>query len=218
VLVTAHSGAPDGEQVRLWDLASQRSVCVLPHQSAEPAGADGTVRLFCIAERRETKRLVAGGPGIQAIAFSPDGTLVGVGGDDGVIHIFSVADGAEITRMGPQWRHPAVMGVGFFREGSRVAILTPDALSIRETERHTVLRSVSLGGEGRCLALSRDGRVAVGLHGGSVLIYAPNEDERSFCHLGCGEVCSVAFSGDNRELVAASCDGSVHLLDLEGKR
>ena len=109
--------SPDGKSVaaagydghlRIWDSASgkmQLDVTAQPPPAAEHAG-------------RLPPTIVS------ALAFSPDGKLIAVGGADGVIHLFQTADGKFVRSM--PGHTSAVAGLAFHPGGALLASASKD--------------------------------------------------------------------------------------------
>ncbi|HET8682362.1 MAG TPA: hypothetical protein VFM54_10880 [Micromonosporaceae bacterium] len=63
------------------------------------AGGDGAVRLWDLAERPRVGRPLAGHTyPVQAVAFSPDGTLLASAGSDGTVRLWDPATGLSVGR------------------------------------------------------------------------------------------------------------------------
>jgi WD40 repeat protein len=111
----------DDKTVQLWDVATAKPTTKLEAHtdwilslafSADgkllaSGGYDGTVRLWDVAGGKKLVDITAHPPPpantppppanvVQALAFSPDGKLLAVGGGDSQIHLFSVPDGKYV--------------------------------------------------------------------------------------------------------------------------
>jgi len=62
------------------------------------AGADGVVRLWDIARRRELRRFAGHSGGVQSVAFTPDGRSALSAGDDNTVRLWDVESGHELRR------------------------------------------------------------------------------------------------------------------------
>jgi WD40 repeat protein len=100
------SGGYDGI-VRLWDVASGKKLLDIPARPPTPATPPG------------------GPPNVVwALAFSPDGKLLAVGGSDGPIHLVNTADG-KIVRSMPG-HTSAVTSLAFHPGGALLASASKD--------------------------------------------------------------------------------------------
>jgi WD40 repeat protein len=101
------SGSADGT-ARLWDVEGRREVrsrnfrawvrCVAlsPDGQTAAVAAGKFVHLWGLGgDRRAPRRLAGHSDRVEAVAFHPDGALVGSGGRDGAVRLWDVAGGAE---------------------------------------------------------------------------------------------------------------------------
>src|SRR5262249_47395504 len=134
--------APDGRtvaiagftsrSVHLWDVSAKCERATLPHESAvsaialSPDGvllasacADGTVRLWDVAQRREVTVFRGPAQEVRCVAFSPDGLTVAAGGFDASVRLWDVpAQSAVATFEG----HKApVFDLAFSPDGKTLA-------------------------------------------------------------------------------------------------
>src|SRR5207244_6262976 len=73
-------------------------------------------------------------------AFSPDGTRLVGGGDDGSVYVWDASDGALLHRM--QGHQGAVNSVAFSPEGSRLASAGGSELLVWEVQRGAGVRTL----------------------------------------------------------------------------
>ena len=102
--------ACDGDRARVFDAATGAEISRLDHdgrwtrwRSARtapgwPPAAATSARVFDAATGAEISRLDHERQ-VRAVAFSPDGTRVATGSDDGSARVFDAATGAEISRL-----------------------------------------------------------------------------------------------------------------------
>lgn len=150
------------------------------------------------------------GSPVNAVAFSPDGTLLATGSEDGSARLIRTADGSEVMRVAHAAR---VNTVAFSRDSSLLAtassdgsarlIKTKDGGEVMRVAYDVVVDSVALSPDGILVAIaSRDGIARlVNLKGGNEVARIHHD----------GWVTAVAFSPDGTLLATASSDGSARL-------
>lgn len=66
---------------------------------------------------------------VNALAFSPDGTLLVTGANDGILRLFEVETGALIAEL-PQWHTRAIRDVAFSPDGTRLFSTGADGITM----------------------------------------------------------------------------------------
>jgi WD40 repeat protein len=144
----------------------------------------------------------------EAIAFSPDGKLLAVGGGmDELLRVWDVATGTLLHRFGKRTDH----GLTFSPDGKTLAAWCDDR-AVRLWDMATGKEQAALRTTfGLCLAFAPDGKVlAVGGLDGVVLW---DVAERKELHqLPGGRIWALAFAPDGRTLAVNS--GSIQLWDV----
>jgi WD40 repeat protein len=108
---------------------------------------------------------------VVAVAFSPDGTRVATGSDDGAARVFEAGSGVEVCRLahdGP------VVAVAFSPDGTRVATGSHDGAAwVFEAGSGAEVCRLAHDGPVVAVAFSPDGtRVATGSHDGAARVWA----------------------------------------------
>jgi len=124
-----------GEQIRRYDdlTAPVRAVALHPQGTFLAAGGgniqispqrplDNRVYVWSVNGTTQTPRFVLAGhtSPVQALAFSPDGSLLASAGDDQQIILWNMADGTEVRRMTGQHTN-GILSLAFSPDGSRLA-------------------------------------------------------------------------------------------------
>jgi WD40 repeat protein len=186
-------------------------------------GADGTVRLWDVADRRPVGKPLTGHTGaVESVAFSRDGKILASGNTDGTVRLWDVATGQQIRRILAS-RGYAVNSVAFSPNGATVASGGADG-TVRLWDvatGHQVRRIlVSRGYEIYSVAFSPDGKIlASGGADGTVRLWNVATGHQIGQPLGhTQEIHSVVFSPDGKILASGggsrSGAGTVRLWDV----
>jgi WD40 repeat protein len=193
--------AVGGTSVQLWDSSKRTLLAVSPlpskvyvnatafgHGVIAVALANGKVSLLdsgTLAPRTASFPVISGAGAAESVAFSPDGTLLATGADDGSVRLYDVADPAHPRRLATvHGSGNAVYTVAFSPNGSLVAAASVD----------NVVRLWKVTGSGTSSA----GLASAGRSLGDMASYA----------------IGLAFSPDSKTLAVGSADKTVHLWDV----
>ncbi|CAE6368616.1 unnamed protein product [Rhizoctonia solani] len=171
-----------------------------------------------LMDRRETAALATWNiySQVLSVAYSPDGSRVAVGCDDGTVSIRNAYDGTLLV--GPLQGHTDyVRSVGFSGDGRIIASGSDDgtirvwdvrsgALVVGPLEAHTDwVRSVSFSPDStRVVSGSRDKTIRIWSAADGKLILGPLQGHT-------GSVLSVTFSPDGTLIASASADNTIRL-------
>ncbi len=89
------------------------------------ASADGTVRLWDLAQSRERQRLTGHVGHVRALAVSPDGNAIAGASDDGAIIVWRIEDGREIARFNGPSQTPRDIA---FHDAATVTVVGDDSM------------------------------------------------------------------------------------------
>jgi RNA polymerase sigma factor (sigma-70 family) len=210
----ASGGALDDGSLFLWDAATGKAPALLTKvkgrvvTTASGPGKDGRLS-------KPHHRLLLGE--IRSLAFSPDGTLLVCGGDEGdpAVRVFDVVAGKQIRQLGD--RRNAADGLAFARDGRTVYVGVGG--SVRHFEVATGKELGPAGGHGQYISqvrLAPDGRVAATAGGDRTVrlwdVQTGKELKRLEGHEG-GVRC-VAFAPDGRLLASGGDDRTVRLWEV----
>jgi WD40 repeat protein len=141
------------------------------HLLASAAEADETVRLWEVATGTELRKLAGhtGGPfgGVLGVAFSPNGTLLASGGNDGTVRLWEVATGTKVRKL--TGHTGGVICVAFSPDGRLLASASGD-----KTVR---LWEVATGNKVRTLTGHTEGVNGVAFSPDGALLASGGKDE-----------------------------------------
>jgi WD40 repeat protein len=142
------TGAPD-KTARVWALKTGRPLAVL---RIPGAGEDGK---------------------IAAVAVSPDGQSVAVGGWDGIVYLFRSRDWRLFGTVAKQWS--SILSMRYSPDGARLAIglWSHGGVHVLESETYReIFADRDYAGDCQALAFDKEGRLAVASWDGAVRLYA----------------------------------------------
>lgn len=188
---------------------------------ADPSSAGGGVYFWDTANGHYLGSIsTPGHGGVNAMAFSPGGTLLATATSSGA-YVWDVRTRKEISSLDRYQNNYTAMA--FSPEGNVVAYSGPDGVidMWNVKQRHQI---GSFGGSGipaASLAFNPNGKeLAVGYFDGSAQIWSPSSgrllftlnDQAGQQKSVCGDhITEIAFSPDGKTLAAGDCNGSTYL-------
>jgi WD40 repeat protein len=233
---TLATGDDGNEGIRLWDVASGRMlrqfanthdwdtirVCWSPdgHYLASSGYHERALVLWDPRTGKEVRRL-SGRRGVFGwIVFTPDSRRLVATSGDGVIHIFDVATGKELSA-GRAGHHQAPSFVELRRDGTAVTAGDDGSVRFWDARTGTQRRAISVGPEWvRAAALSLDGRWLATSELGrkhAVRLWDARTGKQVYRLLGHGRlggVRAVAFTADGKQFLSWGDDLYLRRWDI----
>jgi WD40 repeat protein len=193
-----------GNQVHLWEAASGKQLKVLLQLKTDRP--------------------------LKCLAFHPQGTLLAVGGDDGVLRLVDIATGQEVWTAPP--RTARIERIAWNKDGSLIALGDSNAqIGVYALDKKQLLLGMTAleGGEVLGLACSVHDRLLLGGRQGRVqVLFLPRPKEADSDKAGMrdgeefqgheGAVYALATSPDGKYLLTGGRDRTVRLWDFPSRQ
>jgi WD40 repeat protein/DNA-binding SARP family transcriptional activator len=190
------------------------------------ANTDAGVLIFDVRTGARQGQPLTGHEGaVNDVRFSPDGTAIASGGDDGRVILWDTASGARIGQPLAGQTGP-IFGVHFLDKGRRLASMSRTEVATWDLDVVSLGRRIPAGstqGTGT-LDASHDGRLLAVVVGDTVRFWdtATTRPAETPLRTGAAAVMDVAFSPDGRLLAASTvgADGrtQIGLWDMTSRR
>jgi WD40 repeat protein len=183
-------------------------------KTAASGSADGTVRIWNVAEGKEERSISAHGSSVFCVAFSPDGKTVASGGFDNQVKLWQAAGGSLVKEF--KGHEEGVFCLAFSPDGEFLLSGSSDrtirSWSIREGKEARVFREHSewisdlkfFPGKGSVVSVD---------YGGDLLIWSPGDGKVLSRRRIPAIVHALALSADGGLLATANQDGSIFLYE-----
>jgi len=181
------------------------------------ADASGTVQSWNISNYSHIYDFSAQG-GSAVAAYSPDGKTVVTGNKLGWLRFWNALTGDRTTIHEPD--AGPIIGILYFKDGSRLLTLHPKALVIRDSQTGNVIRQIPSTLNLSRMTLSSDERYLLTSSGSDVILWdLTTEKGTPKIFGGDGEphtklVTDLAFSPDGTTALSSSEDGTIRLWDV----
>ena len=220
--VAAVAFSPDGTKLAtggytpcIFEAFTGARVCRLFHQhEADMAdirswreGPHFDRPVFEVTPNGEVRRLAR----VEAIAFSPDGSLVATASDDHTSRVFSASTGIQVCRLD---HSDDVLAVAFSPDGTRIATGSADRTArVFNAATGVEISRLDLGLKVVLVAFSPDGtRIATA--SGHTACMSDAHDGGLVCSLDHNDdVLAIAVSPDGTQVATGSSDGSARVFD-----
>jgi Novel STAND NTPase 1/WD domain, G-beta repeat len=204
------------------------SIAFTPHgQILATGNADGTVRLWDLASRRQITALTGPAGAVTSVAFSPHGQILATGNADGTVRLWDLASRRQITAL----TRPAgaVTSAAFSPHGQTLATGNADGtVRLWDVAAHRQITALTRpAGAVTSVAFSPDDATLASGGADGIWLWAPATNP---CACGppaashlvlagpTGTVNAVAFSPDGTTLATGSTDGTARLWDVATHR
>jgi WD40 repeat protein len=175
--------------------------------TAEPRSPNAVI-LWNARTGRRLATLVGHRESVNAVAFSPDGSIIASGSDDGTVILWNARTGRRSATL---TAHDPITAVAFNPDGRRLASAGGKQTVVWDVEaRRPLVRlksdsvdGVAFGSKGRTLATAGHG----------VALWDPRRPHTPIRRLCTGMALGVAFSPDGAKLATAGADGTVGAWD-----
>lgn len=206
-LFTDYAYSPDGGEI-----ATSGSI---PGSVAVLNAVNGETKL-----RLEWPKDLRAGPPlsiVESIAFSPDGTHIGAGSDEGVMQFWETSTGQASLRINAH--SAAVEAIGFSLDGSRLVSCSEDTLKVWDAR--TGEETLTIPGDGEWFsspAFSLDGQQVVAGIGSAVKVWNITSGQVELTLKGHRvSVDCLARSADGLMIVSGGGDNLVKIWNMESK-
>ncbi|MFV0131558.1 helix-turn-helix domain-containing protein [Streptomyces sp. HMX112] len=184
------------------------------------AGADRTVRLWDVRQRRLTATLSGHQGPVFAVAFSPDGRILASAGADRTVRLWDTARHTLLVTLAGHGG--SVFGVAFSPDGRTLASASADrTVKLWDAARHKQLSTLMAHQDFvNAVVFSPDGRLlASGSDDRTVRLWDVSARAvRAVLHGHAGAVRGVSFGPDGRRLASSGNDGTIRVWDTASAR
>jgi len=197
----------DKELNRLTLPADARAVIFAPNGASVVVGlTDNSIRIFNVADGKETKNIAGHTGAIAALSYTPKGDLIVSAGADKTVRFWSAADFAAKQKIDL----PAVpSALTVSKDQSKLAVGGEKTIALFTLADNKPAGTISLAAEVRGVSLSVDGqKVAAACADNRVRVYGPDlKLQEAFAHDG--PATGVAFHPDGKQVISISADKSL---------
>ena len=234
-----------GQQAFLWNSAVGQWQPISLSEAGNTSAADlspddatiargypnGKVQLLSLSQPNQPfSRPFLGHQGtVTAVQFSPDGSKLLSGGQDGTVRLWDLQDGTLANRSQiPAWENPTPTSIALSANGQRLILRNPDG-SIRLSDKQgNVIRQfnnptpdpiqkTAVSGDGKSIALYSDsGKTADRQTTGQIVLLDTDTKAIRLRKPLSEPITAIALNQNGKQMVTVNRSGSVSLWDAQG--